>query len=547
MALMTVSPNTYVLGGLSAPSTGIAEQFQAGVQANLGRQETRQAMRLREAEDKRREAEAQRAQAAFEAQQAARAAAQAQRAAQQRAFAEYTQSLREAPATPAAGVRRPVDNFVTPTAENPFPLVPTQTGVTPRFGVPLNVEPSAGVRTPVGPRISGGEDRAVLGGGAGADVLGTPLERAVQTLVAAGMPREQVQQYIDRGVDLNYLLAQLPTGAPPIPSSAAAEVERINLGSTTGTPLYEQLVGLLPPTSVPSAATLASPEPAPAPERTGKDPFITEQETGAGPIAGLTPAGQRDPVAATEAAVRDAPDRDASRYFMSNPNLVLDLQTQMARERQMLEARLRYAESTQNMALYDQTFAALNSPERVVNENMISGQIALLAAQQDNFGPLQEFLQRAYPNDNVEVIPYTDGTVSFFMNGREDGPPIPTADLFEGLAQIFNTEYRDALTKAAERQAEREQFLFENALLQELQTRREISVAQAKALADIEASYGKVDPVGDLPSGDKLFQVNVPGRGYVQFRVVEAGQPLVNGQPAVQATIEEVTQGSPLR
>lgn len=306
-------------------------------------------------------------------------------------------------------------------------------------------------------------------------------------------------------------------------------------------------MGQPPPGLPPVQGPPVPPEPAPEPKRTGQDPFITEQETETGPIAGLTPAGERDPVAATEAAVRAAPDQDASRYFIDNPNLVLDLQTQMARERQMLEARLRYAEATQNIALYEQTFEALNSRERVVNENMISGQIAIIAAQQDNFGPLQEFLSRARPNDNVQVIPYTDGTVSFFVNGREDGDPIPVADLLEGLAQTFNTEYRAALAAAAELQAEREQFLFENATLQQLQAQREISVAQAKALADIEASYGEVEFVSDLPSGDKLFQVNVPGRGYVQFRVVEAGQPLVNGEPAAQATIEVVTNGSPLR
>lgn len=571
MALMSVTPGTRMLGGLSAPSTGIAEQFQAGVQANLGRQETRQAMRLREAEDKRREAEAQRAQAAFEAQQAARAAAQAQRAAQQRAFAEYTQSLREAPATPAAGVRRPVDNFVTPTAENPFPLVPTRTGVTPPFGVPLNVEPPAGVRVgaprgrnrvespvqgpPVPPELQAGLERAAQ------DPALTPEQRRAaaiqkQTLDAAAAVGGAT---VDMVTDAAALLQTLGTGLIEYGVGVPLSVVSPELGARvfdqtadwyrTADQLARMGEPLTPPGSAPTAvpAGAAPAEPGLARKRTGKDPFITEQETEAGPIAGLTPAGQRDPVSATEAAVRAAPDRDASKYFMSNPNLVLDLQTQMARERQMLEARLRYAESTQNMALYDQTFAALNSPERVVNENMISGQIALLAAQQDNFGPLQEFLNRAYPNDNVEVIPYTDGTVSFFVNGREDGPPVPVADLFDGLARTFNTEYRDALTKAIEQQTEREQFLFENALLEELKTRREISVAQAKALAEIEAEYGKVDPVGDLPSGDKLFQVNVPGQGYVQFRVVEAGQPLVNGRPAEQATIEVVTQGSPLR
>jgi hypothetical protein len=285
-------------------------------------------------------------------------------------------------------------------------------------------------------------------------------------------------------------------------------------------------------------------EPPTPPERTGQDPFIVEQDTPTGPIAGLSPAGTRNPVAATEAAAAAAPDEDPSAYFISNPSLVLDLQEQLARERQVLEARLQYAQQTGNMALFDQTFDALNNRERVVNENMITGQIAILAAQQDNFGPLQEFMQRAYPNDDVQVIPYTNGTVSFFINGEESGAPMRTADLLDGLAQEFNTEYREALAAAAQVRAEREQFLFENSVLQQLQAAREISVAQARVLAELEAAYGEVTPVGDLASGDKLFQVLVPQRGYVQFRVVEAGEPMLNGQPAPSAMVEEIPPGT---
>ena len=285
-------------------------------------------------------------------------------------------------------------------------------------------------------------------------------------------------------------------------------------------------------------------EPRTSPERTGQDPFIVEEGTPTGPIAGLSPAGAANPVAATEAAAAAAPGGDTSAYLISNPNLVLDLQTQLARERQVLEARLEYAQQTGNRALFDQTFDALNSRERVVNENMIAGQIAILAAQQDNFGPLQELMQRAYPNDNIEVIPYTNGTVSFFINGQESGEPQRTLDLLSDLAQEFNTEYRDALAAAAQITAEREQFLFENIVLQQLQAEREISVEQAKALAEIEATYGKATYVSDMESGDKLFQVLVPGRGYVMFRIVEAGQPLLNGKPAASATVEEIPQGA---
>ena len=76
------------------------------------------------------------------------------------------------------------------------------------------------------------------------------------------------------------------------------------------------------------------------------------------------------------------------------------------------------------------------------------------------------------------------------------------------------------------------------------QAAREISVAQARVLAELEATYGEVTAVDDLPSGDKLFQTFVPRRGFVQFRIVEAGQPLLNGQPAASATVEEIPPGT---
>lgn len=585
MAITFSTPGQYTLGGISAPRTGVTQAFQAGVSANLGRQEARQVMQARDQQMRIAASEEQRRQQAFEAAQAARAAAAANAARQRAAFEAYARAATAAPPPTTAGVRRPVDAGIRAEDGN-FPLAtPSQRSfVIPELGFPAPpgaaAAPTAGVQFPSVFNQGGGGGGGGGGGDAGmlpermfmtpesmatrAGLAGMPtrtpptpseirFDQAVQLLVANGMPREVIQGYIDQGVDLSYLLAQLPPGTVPgavsgidaqrpenIFADTTAAVEaftELPPGATTGTPLYDQLVSL----SVPAAPVAAE---TPEPKRTGQDPFIVEEETPTGPIAGLSPAGTANPVKAAEAAALSAPDGDTSAYLISNPNLVLDLQTQLARERQVLEARLQYAQQTGNTALFDQTIAALNSKERVVNENLISGQIAILAAQQDNFGPLQEFLQRAYPNDNIEVVPYTNGTVSFFVNGQEDGEPMRTADLLDGLAQTFNTEYREALAAAAARSAERETFLFENALLQELQAAREISVAQARVLAELEATYGEVTPVGDLPSGDKLFQTFVPERGFVQFRIVEAGQPLLNGQPAASATVEEIPPGT---
>jgi len=671
LTVANVGRGNYVLGGLgrvggpsAAEAMDLAQQREQEFRnAQRTARETEQRMALAQAQEARTQQE-------FEAQRAARAAAQARAGQQRAAFEAYTRAATAGPAPTTAGVRRPVDNFVTPTAENPFPLLPTRTGV----GVPLNVEPPAGVRVgaprgrdrvespvqgppvpparrsviipelgfpaPPGagvqfPSVFNQGGTAALAGGGGADTLagggGTdtptgpaavpagqparaefggvafdvyPDGRIVNTLTNTELPmtgefdalRSVLTQQVGMspaGVDSRAAAAQ--TFGESVRSGVGGALDRYaGVLSAAGTGLYGLYSDVLGPVAATVGATdlaaalerqsdiaynvaltnlrqglsataglsaadfdmepetfraavrqaeaaFEAEEPA---ERTGQDPFIVEEETPTGPIAGLSPAGATNPVAATEAAAAAAPDQDPSAYFMSNPNLVLDLQEQLARERQVLEARLQYAQQTGNMALFDQTFDALNSKERVINENMITGQIAILAAQQDNFGPLQEFMQRAYPNDDVQVIPYTNGTVSFFVNGQEDGAPTRTADLLDGLARTFNTEYREALATAAQTAAERETFLFENAVLQQLQAAREISVAQARILAELEATYGEVTPVGDLASGDKLFQTFVPERGFVQFRIVEAGEPLLNGKPAAAATVEEIPPGT---
>lgn len=100
MALMSVAPGTRMLGGLSAPSTGIAEQFQAGVQANLGRQATRQAMQLAQSAETRAQSAEARAQATFEAQQEAQRRAQAAAAAAQAREAQRRALLQQYAAPP---------------------------------------------------------------------------------------------------------------------------------------------------------------------------------------------------------------------------------------------------------------------------------------------------------------------------------------------------------------------------------------------------------------------------------------------------------------
>jgi hypothetical protein len=158
MAITYSTPDQYTLGGISAPRSGVAEAFQAGVSANLGRQTTRQQMQEREQAMQLRAIEEQRRAQQFEmglqdraAAQARAARAAAQEETRRRLLAQYGGALvGGAPGlvtgAPGVGVRPPA-----------APTTPTS---------PTGLRLPLDMGTPVG----GGTD--TLAGGAGTDVLG---------------------------------------------------------------------------------------------------------------------------------------------------------------------------------------------------------------------------------------------------------------------------------------------------------------------------------------------------------------------------------------
>jgi len=172
MALMTVTPGTRILGGLSAPRTGMAESFQAGLQANLTRQDTKQAMRareqdmrvreqdmrVRESEEARRQVTFEQQQEAYRRQQAAAAEARNREAQRQALMAQYrAPGVGEAPVIFQPQAQPVVTPAVQPVNTTGYSIgVPVPTG-TPRG----RYRPDEGA--------GGGSD--VLGGGAGADTL----------------------------------------------------------------------------------------------------------------------------------------------------------------------------------------------------------------------------------------------------------------------------------------------------------------------------------------------------------------------------------------
>lgn len=126
---------------------------------------------------------------------------------------------------------------------------------------------------------------------------------------------------------------------------------------------------------------------------------------------------------------------DVGPYVISNPNLILDLRDRLAIERMELEARLQLATRLGDIDLYRTAFDELNSRERIVEENSIVGQVALLALSQQNFTPFIELYQRADVAGTLTIVPYPDGTFSFQRNGQQISRP----SVREIASELYNT------------------------------------------------------------------------------------------------------------
>lgn len=158
---------------------------------------------------------------------------------------------------------------------------------------------------------------------------GTARERtadAARILIENGMAPAEVQRMIDQGIDLNFLLAQLPPGTVPsidaerpteIPGSAVsdfteAEIARANRSEpmTTGTPLFEQSVELLPPGVEPPITEEVRPD------RTSRAALLSQMEEemrnrAAQEEGVVTEERQRAATAATMQSEAEADDRES--------------------------------------------------------------------------------------------------------------------------------------------------------------------------------------------------------------------------------------------
>lgn len=502
MAISFVDPGSYTLGGISAPRTGMAEEFQAGLQANLGRQETRQAMLARAQAMQLAAADEERKKAAFAAQQAARAAAAASAAQQRAALAELTKGL--------AGL-------VPPGARSTATISPAA----PPPGIRPSVPLSYGA-------LKGGEGLEGLSGGAEVDRLGLPaVPVAGLTYGPPTRPRVGPSQAISdlysqlstppasglatTGVMSPGLVEQLGVTLDGLPS-ARERMEAYRAGQVNTLPAFAPapVVGESPV----AAALGIAPDSAPAtttPELAASEPADTvpETEPTATPPTKKTSWGglQLDYRTPVQLSFGKFAGRGSEAYVSAPENIFKDAEA-VERQRQRLQLLLTYYQRTGNA---DALVGTLNELEELaIEQRYLDGMTAIAGIQQENFGPLQLLLEQRYPGQQVEVRPYTDRTVEIFVNGEAQarlGWDEVAADLRDDYDRGF-IEMQQALAAEV---AERSRLVFEETTKAEAQAVRDIAIARDKADIDRYEKDGKIERIGETANGEAIFQTTVDG------------------------------------
>ena len=442
MAITYSTPGQYTLGGISAPRTGVSESFRAGVQANLGRQDAKQAMRQREQQMALAQSEEARRAQLFElrledrqraiAQQAAAAARAAQARQAQSALMAGLAGVGGTGGTGGTGSAAPTGTIAPAAPPRAGVALPTGTGAPLSFST---AAPSAAAPTvtPSAPLTGGGGSGVVTGGvndragGAGDDMLGLQLQgadprRAEAESFGAGV-RGAVGGVLDRaagavsaaGSGLYGLASDvLGSGAAVVgaPGVAAALERQSDIAYNTAlTNLRQGLSATsgvsaedldMEPTEFRAAVRQA--EEAAAAEGVPSSPKAAAAEAPTSPeeAAPLTRPSygglQLDFGTPVQLSFGET-EGEASKMYVAAPERIFQDADLVERQRQRLQLLANYYQQTNDL----QGFIGVQNQldELAVEQRYLDGMTAIVGIQQENFGPVQSLLQQRYPGQQV--------------------------------------------------------------------------------------------------------------------------------------------------
>jgi len=271
-------------------------------------------------------------------------------------------------------------------------------------------------------------------------------------------------------------------------------------------------------------APVEAPAAAPAEPETPPEPVVEQPNN-----AGLR-VNTGSPVQAAQDAAAEA-DIDLTQFYLRNPDRIFTDANELQSRRQYLDNLYNLYSQTRNVAGINALRAEY--AQLALDEQMLNGQLALAGIQNNNFGPYQMLLQQRFPNNTVEVRPYTDGTMDVFIDGVAQYPADqrPTfAEVLESLAGAYNADYIAQQQALAAQALERSQFIFQEGFQSELR------MAEAYSQAQIERAFaeGTMTKIADNPDGSFVGQVIVNGVPRTITFVPTTTRDPVSGEEVIQ-------------
>jgi hypothetical protein len=179
---------------------------------------------------------------------------------------------------------------------------------------------------------------------------------------------------------------------------------------------------------------------------------------------------------------------EASGLYVDAPERIFQDIDTVSRQQQRLQALATYYQQTNNI---EGLVGVTNQIEVLdIEQRYLDGMVAVAGIQQENFGPVQALLQQRFPGRQLEVRPYTDGTVEIFLDGQSEAR-ITWDALATNLRTVYDKGFIAEQQAKAQENAERSRFVFEEGFKQAAQGQREISVEAAKGQREIAVEAAK--------------------------------------------------------
>ena len=209
---------------------------------------------------------------------------------------------------------------------------------------------------------------------------------------------------------------------------------------------------------------------------------------------------------------------NGSKAYVAAPERIFADAEVVARQRQRLDLLANYYQQTNNLQGLTGVLGQLD--ELDVEQRYLDGMQAIVGIQQENFGPAQQILQQRYPGQQVEVRPYTDGTVEIFLDGQSEAR-LTWDDMATNLQSTYDRGFIEQQQLTAQTARDRAAELWTLQTTEMLRGAREIAVANNQADIDRYENNGQITRVGETASGQVVFQSVINGTP-MQFVYVES-------------------------